>query len=282
MGFGRGPFGRGPFGRSNAGYESLIRSFPSEYLEDDAASQGRILRYLTLAEYFVNQKRSQIDDMDDLVDPMEMRSDILRHLASTLATEIDDSEPIAFSRSFVNNAIRLYQIKGTADSYRIRGKISGFDVSVFNLYRYDDVYEPFIDPDNKYIFDGKRYTDLAPGSVSGIPLVQGCDYCFTSYIKIQFLVVKSLPASTNSGNFFDRLIRKLRADVIPIHVRDVVYDLQLVILVDESENLAASVSGEEASFTPCHVFYRFDAVPADCVRLDAHGYLQGTAELTNA
>jgi phage tail-like protein len=281
VGFGRGPFGRGPFGRANFGYEALLRTFPASYIEDDAAAQGRIIRYLTMAEYFANQKRSEIDGMDDLVDPMKMRADILKHLASTLATEIDDSEPVPFSRSLINNAVRLYQIKGTADSYRIRGKISGFDVSVFNLYRYADIYDDFIDPDNKYVFDNKKYTDLEPASVSGIPELQGCDYCFTSYIKIQFLVVKSLPAS-DAENFFDRLIRKLRSDVIPIHVRDVVYDLQLVILVDESPNLAASVSGEEVSFTPCHVFYRFDAVPADCVRLDAHGYLQGTVDLTNA
>lgn len=281
MGFGRGPFGRGPFGRTNVGYESLVRTFPAAYLEDDAAAQGRILQYLTLAEYFINQKREQIDGMDDLVDPLRMRSDILKHLASTLATEIDDSEPVAFSRSLVNNAIRLYQIKGTSDSYRIRGKISGFDVSVFNLYKYADAYDDFIDPDNKYVFDGKKYTDLAPGSAPNLPLVQGCDYCFTSYIKIQFLVVKSLPAS-DAENFFDRLIRKLRSDVIPIHVRDVIYDLQLVIVVDESPNLDASVLGEEVKITPCHVFYRFDAVPADCVRLDAHGYLQGTVDSTNA
>ena len=281
-GFGFQPFGKFPFGRSDFGRNNLERSVPDTYLEDDAEHGDRLRHFLELGRERLNFLYKNVENVGTLVDPNAIRDDILRYLGRNYGQEIDDAEPIEFARSLVNNAILLYQIKGTRDSYRVRGKISGFDVTVYNLYKFDPVYAPYLSVED--IFEipsgsGRLYTDVAPGSVSGVPMDAGCGYCFTSFIKIEFLVVKSLPPAIGSENFFDRLISKLRTDVIPIHVRDVLYELRLIIEIDVRSGLKFQMQTTETQVHPCSLFYHFDSIPADAVPCDAHGYITGTVSV---
>ena len=277
-GFGYYAFGHFPFGYSDFGEDAVIRSFPTTYLEDDEENGGLLKRYLLTMKDQVNQRKKEIDDMEDLVDPNRVRQDILRNLGSTIDLVIDEAEPEDFARTLVNSAVTYYRLKGTRDAYRIRGKISGFDVEVINLYRFDPIYLPFLDPDNVFEPEpGLLLTSTPPGGVPGIPTEQQCDDCFTSYIKVSFIVVKPLPPSTTI-NFFDRIINKLKT-VIPIHVRDILFDLAIVIAIDEGQYLEFNPTLEPSIFIPTPMFPRFDFVPADVVSLDSHGNVSGYIEV---
>jgi Phage tail protein (Tail_P2_I) len=278
IGFGHGPFGSGPFGSSDLAEQLIIKSFPAEYLEGDSENGNLLKHYLQTAKHSMDGVVSGIRAMDTLLDPLNVREDILRDLGSTIDIVIDDAEPKEYARSLVNNAVVYYQIKGTEKSYKIRGKISGFDVTVNNLYRFDyGLYGSILNPDDIYELpagSNQFYTTVKPGAQPGLPLVGGCDYCLTSYIRIKFLVVKTLPPST-SINFFDRLIRKLK-EITPIHVRDILYELSTEILIDEHQYLnLTKVTATEDYYIPMHVFNRYDAIPADMISTDFHGYVSG-------
>lgn len=278
-GFGYYSFGHFPFGHADYGEDVIIRNFPETYLEDDENEGGLLKRYLLTVKDQVTSKKKEIDDMIDLVDPNKVRADILRHLGSTIDLVIDEAEPEDFARTLVNNAVIYYRLKGTRQAYKIRGKISGFDVDVINLYRFDRYgpYFPYLNPDSVYNPEPDLWlTDIAPGSVSGIPTEQGCGYCFTSFIKIRFLIVKPLPPTTTI-NFFDRLIIKLR-QILPIHVRDILFELVLVILCDESEDLKSECFLEPSTYILTPAFPRFDFVAADVALADSHGNVSGWTE----
>lgn len=135
-GFGHAPFGKFPFGKSNFGRNSYLRSFPTTYVQDENGNVNEFLKhYLEVAAHNANEIKGEIDRLDQQVDFNKVRSDLLTHLGTTLAVTLDDYEPDEFRRSLVGNAIQYYQRKGTRDAYRIRGKISGYDVLVFNIYR---------------------------------------------------------------------------------------------------------------------------------------------------
>ena len=148
FGFGNQPFGNHPFGHSDFGRNTYLRSFPQEYIEDDSGNVNQVLkRYLEIGKHRANLIKKDIDRLDDQMDFNKVRSDLLQYLGSTFAVELDDYEPDEFRRSLVGNAILFYQRKGTEEAFRIRGKISGYDVEIFNIYK--------IEPDNlyKYILD---------------------------------------------------------------------------------------------------------------------------------
>ena len=92
-------------------------------------------------------------------------------------------------------------------------------------------------------------------------------------------MVKDLPpAITGEGNFFDRVAVKLR-DIIPIHVRDVLFEIRTEICVSAASEVC--VSGEEISFTPTPCFGYFDMFMADAVPTDSIGhYVSGLATVT--
>lgn len=278
-GFGFGSFGKGKFGTASAGENIVVRSFPVTYLEDD---QDKLLyHYLLTIKDRIDDFKDQVKNVSEQVDPLAVREDILRHLGTTIDVEVDDAEPQEFRRSLVNNAVLFYRIKGTKESYRLRGKISGFDVDVLNIYHIDPSYVPYLDPNlisEIPTGSGEFYTQVEPGSVSGIPLTEGCDYCFTSYIKVTFTLVKSLPPAS-SVNYLDRVIRKIK-EVIPIHVRDVLYEIIINVIVNEHDNLKVEeIDQVETLYVPVHVFHNFDVIPADNVSTDLHGYSNGTIEV---
>lgn len=286
-GFGYFPWGKFPFGSADYGKDVISRNF--DYRTDENGVENELLaHYLLTIEDSVNRVKQQIDTIPDQIDFDRIRSDLLKYLGTTIDVVIDDSEPEEFQRSLVGNAVQFYQIKGTRASYAIRGKISGFDVTINNLYRLaDDLVIYFKDDDLFEIppTSGDFFTVLAPGTsgsyqvsgVSGFEDVSGfpderlsgfsCDYCLTTAIKLNFDVVKALPpAITGEGNFFDRVAFKLR-DIIPIHVRDVLYELTATFCIDASDT-EVCVSGEETTFTPIAYAAHFDQIPADVIPLD--------------
>lgn len=288
-GFGFFPFGNHPFGRADFGVDVISRSFPEAYQEDNnGRANDLMVHYLQLIEDSVNRSKQNIDVISDQVDFDRVRNDLLPRLGSTIDVTIDSSEPVEFQRSLVGNAILFYRIKGTLASYEIRGKISGFDVTVDNLYKIaPDLVSFFPEEELFQIPPGGDtfYTSIDPGSnpaVSGDPRLEepNCDYCLTSSIKLNFEVVKVLPpAITGEGNFFDRLATKLQ-DIIPIHVRDLIFEILQVICVFENENMEVNRKAIEQQHFPTSAFFRFDMTPADLVPMDFHGLVSGVVSLS--
>jgi len=279
-GFGHFAFGSGPFGKANYGLDVIRRSLPEEYLLNDDGSENELIaHYLMTIEDSQNRVKAEIDILDQQIDFTQVRADLLQYLGSTIDVTIDDSEPEEFQRSLVGNAIQYYQIKGTGQAYKIRGKISGFDVTVENLYKLgDDLVSAFPSDD---LFEvppgsGTYFTVSPPGTVSGTPTELSCDYCLTALIKLNFEIVKEQPpAVVGEGNFFDRLTFKLR-EIIPIHIREVLFELTATIIVDNNDQIV-NISGQHTTFTPTPFFYRFDNFSADSVPCDWHGSVSGIA-----
>jgi phage tail-like protein len=475
-GFGYYIFGHFPFGHSDFGEDAIVRAYPPTYLEDPTTGEvNSVLKnYLSIAKNKANEKKFEIEAMEDQIDPNRVRADLLKFLGSTIAVNIDEYEPDSFRRSLVSNAVPLYRIKGTEDSFRIRGKISGYDVDVVNIWHinkslhvrtttdfefgvgiggtdpqlfegtmftyplikgtvklkigsvyiaeddgngnfvpslgstylvdgsldyrdgsysieftpaipvgevvlvdcetgvedrelsigdglasqnivgtsqspypiyptsvkiYDDgVLIAHDDGDGNLIADGSYvvtgrvgydratfdftitpaapvgnkittnydktlladFLECNPDDIYEIPADSGewyvtippsrvagnfselCDYCRTTYIKLRFLVPQGaqrvINMNTGSENFFDRLIRKLK-EVTPIHVRDLLYELQMIVVIDESVNMSVGSYAEEINWLPFSGFYRYDVVPADVVTTDKNAYVTGTVEL---
>ncbi len=284
-GFGHFKFGNFPFGSSNYGEDVITRSFPDSYLEDDNGNPNELLvHYLLTIEDSVNRVKQQIDEVPDQVDFDRIRSDLLSFLGSTIDVTIDSSEPEEFQRSLVGNAIQFYEIKGTLNSYKIRGKISGFDVTIDNLYKINPDLVPFFADDDIFNVPADSenfFTVLPPGSVSGDSRLSGasCDYCLTAAIKLNFEIVRELPAAiAGEGNFFDRLATKLQ-DIIPIHVRDLLFEIRAVICVSGNDQIV-NISGQEQGHFPASQFFHFDMTPADVVPTDFHGGVSGLATST--
>lgn len=283
MGFGRGKFGHTPFGHSDFGDDAVVRTFPQSLIENDDGSQNELLlHYLYAIKDSANRVRGHIDMLDEQVDPDKIRADLIKYLGSTIGVVIDSVEPESFQRSLVGQAVQFYRIKGTADSFRVRGKISGFDVQVENLYKIDPSYIPFFAVENLFelpVNSGTWYTDLPPGIVVGPPVEVDCTYCLTSFIKIAFTIVKPQPpAIAGQANIFDRFTDKLR-DIIPIHVRDILFEIKTFILCNEHDNMLVHIGATEDVFTPASMWARFDVVPADCVPCDNRGFVNGTVDL---
>lgn len=279
-GFGHFKFGTGfPFGHANYGLDVIRRSLPESYLvNSDGTENELIAHYLMTMEDSQNRVKAEIDILDQQIDFTQVRTDLLAYLGSTIDVTIDDSEPEEFQRSLVGNAIQYYRIKGTGQAYKIRGKISGFDVTVNNLFKIAPEYVSSFSSDDIYEVppnSGNYFTVLPPGSVSGTATGLGCDYCMTSFIKLNFEIVKEQPpAVVGEGNFFDRLTYKLR-EIIPIHVRDVLFELTATTTI-EANDQQVLVSSQETSFIPLPFFYRFDNFSADSVPCDWHGSVSGT------
>jgi hypothetical protein len=139
FGFGYYNFGHFPFGKADYGEDSIVRSFPATYIENPSTGEinQSLKNYLYIAKDIFNKKKIEIDKLDEQMDVNKIRTDILRYLGSTIAVDLDDYEPDDFRKSLVSNAVMFYRIKGTSESYKIRGKISGYEVDVINIWRID-------------------------------------------------------------------------------------------------------------------------------------------------
>lgn len=109
---------------------------------------------------------------------------LIQRLGGDFGIEVDQHEPEAFQRSSVRNAVQWLDLKGSAKSYDIIGKIAGYRVVPVGLWRISNpppsgipVSEIFESP----LGSGKFYTTLAPARprfdnfpVDTIPLDQFC------------------------------------------------------------------------------------------------------------
>lgn len=274
-GFGKEPFGRHPFGHSNFGADTVVRVFPKTTLEKD--EQGLLHHYLLAIQNSQNQRKRTIDQMSTLVDPDRVREDILNKLGKKIGLDLDENEGVDFRRTLVRDAVQYYQVKGTEKSFEIRGKISGFDVEVIKIWKFDESYLPLIPVDNRMEYppgsgsvSGIWFTDLPPEEVPGVsgtvPLNGDCSYCLTSYVKISYTLIKE-PTGPVVGNLLDRVIRKIK-DVIPIHVRDVFVDL--TIYVEAEVDIGVNATIEETSLFHASFVDRYDILSADIAYTDRH------------
>lgn len=274
-GFGREPFGNHPCGHSNFGADTVIRVFPKTTLEKDKDDELR--HYLLTVQNSINERKKEIDEMSTLVDPDTVRQDILFKLGAMIGLELDENEGEEFQRTLVRDAVQYYQVKGNDLSFEIRGKISGFDVEVVKIWNFDETYLPHIPDENLFEFppgsgsaSGIWFTDLPPDQVSGvsatIPRNGDCTYCLTSFIKVNYTLVKT-PTGPVIGNLLDRVVRKIK-DVVPIHVRDIFIDLT-VRITTEFDSTVSTTLAEEIYIRPSWVD-RYDIIPADVIITDRH------------
>ena len=90
---------------------------------------------------------------------------LIDHLASDYGFDNDLNDPEDVQRSTIANVVKYFGLKASQDSYRIRGEISLFDVSVTPLwYMCDDNAALWADlpAESKFTYDGRYYTDLDP------------------------------------------------------------------------------------------------------------------------
>lgn len=85
-------------------------------------------------------------------------------LARDFGIRIDEHEPEGFQRSQVRNVVQWLDLKGSQKSYDILGKISGYRVTAFGLWRVDPVPDalPATSIFESPIGSGKFYTELDP------------------------------------------------------------------------------------------------------------------------
>jgi len=88
---------------------------------------------------------------------------IIDRLARDFAFENDQNDPENVQRSTIANLTKYYGLKSTADSYRIRGEISLFDIVTRSMWSIANVNTWLSAPPlNRFIYSGQLYTDLVP------------------------------------------------------------------------------------------------------------------------
>ena len=85
-------------------------------------------------------------------------------LGADYGIEVDRHEPEAFQRSSVRNAVQWFDLKGSAKSYDILGKIAGYRVSALGLWSLEGTFDAI---PSTHVFElpagsGLFYTDMSP------------------------------------------------------------------------------------------------------------------------
>jgi hypothetical protein len=86
----------------------------------------------------------------DLTQADARATSMIENFAPNFGIEIDTQESEPRQRSWVRNVSRWTNIKGTYDSYRIIGAISGFDVAAFQLFRITPSLFSLVPTSNSY------------------------------------------------------------------------------------------------------------------------------------
>lgn len=233
-GFGRSRFGKGPFGRSDTGRDLLIESFPNEYFDASLVldanetlkdnNKDPLLKLLKTYSNAVFQRRTEIDDLQNILDPDLSPLDLVRLFGNTLGVGVDKNDPEFLQRSFLKNASQWLQIKASTKGYQVRGLASGFDVEVENFWRIDPSYAPKIPTFFQYLFrpvgaDASApfflHTNQPPGTFAGTPTTEDPTYSKSSYVKVVFSV-SVYKDHFDYNKLLDLVILKIR-DVVGIH-----------------------------------------------------------------
>lgn len=87
---------------------------------------------------------------------------LLPFLAADFGLEVDENEVEGFQRSSVANAVQWLGLKGSEKSFRIRGLISGFEVTVFPLYSIPESMTDPLPAGTWWKIGGDYYTRFPP------------------------------------------------------------------------------------------------------------------------
>jgi len=292
-GFGRSPFGRGPFGRSDTGHDLVVRSFPVEYFDDSIVldigetpannDKDPLLKLIKTYAHQVFKRRLDIDRIPNLLDFETMPLEIVRLWGDMLGLGIDKNDPEFLQRSFLGNASQWLQIKASTRGYEVRGLASGFDVSVENFWRIDEIYAPLIPARFKYLLKPrdadesalkKLHTDSPPGTHPGTPTSEDSTYAKSSYVRIVFSVHEPRNNSVNYNTLLDLVIDKIR-DVVGIHHEMQAPQFLVKIPVDETTITVTMLIEEFGVFNGSET-YIYDITPADEIPTDTGIYLTMT------
>lgn len=140
----------------------------------EGTSVGWLLKDISGREYKVNAVHKLRPNVVEVVGVAELPTpgaatlrppSLIELLGADYGIEVDFHEPEAFQRSSVRNAVQWFDLKGSAKSYDILGKIAGYRVTPLGLWAIDAPFPAAIPPD--HIFElpagsGKFYTDFRP------------------------------------------------------------------------------------------------------------------------
>lgn len=87
---------------------------------------------------------------------------LLPFLSADFGLDLDEYEVEGYQRSSVANAVQWLGMKGSERSYEIRGLISGFEVSVYPLYRIPVSMTELLPIGTYWQVDGEYYTRVQP------------------------------------------------------------------------------------------------------------------------
>ena len=208
-------------------------AFPEEMLKEDKENGFLHTRYFELASETLNKNLEDARSLENLLDPAKVRADLLAKLGRSFSVLIDETESEDFKRTLIERSTGLFAIKGTRTSYEVRGRASGFGITVLNYYQIHPTLVPLFDEDDLQEIptgsfrNGKYFTTLPPGTVVGTPTEETEEYRLTAFVKLKFVLLE-LPSATTTGNFLDKVIQKIR-QVVSAHVVDVFFDLDIFI-----------------------------------------------------
>jgi len=282
-GFGHFPFGKGPFGKSNLGEDLIVQSFPVEYLEDGTPTgldpqdndQNPLLMVLKTYANSVNNRREDVDSMDNLTNYEKAPDDILILIGDLLGLGIDKNDPDFLKRSFVGNASQWLQIKSSVKGYSVRGLASGFLVFVDNYWRIDPSYWPLIPLRNRFRLkpiysdpwvDKLYYTNMPPGTFAGTPTEEDETYAKSSFLKVIFEVKEPRKVGVDYNALLDLVIDKI-TDVVGIHheLTSPEFRIRLFASLNISADMRIDESIVEYNFNE---FDHFDIIPGDEIGCD--------------
>lgn len=260
----------------------VIKNYPEEYYESVRNKTNEpSYHYLACVANSIDNRQAEIADMDTFMSPLECPSGLIPYIADAIAVGVDAYEPVDFQRTITNNAVQYYKLKGTKDAYKIRGLMSGFDVTVVNLWYVAPYIADMLGPAQKLEVppgSGIWMSKLSPTEVSGvsgeIPYYGNCDFCLTAYVGVIFEMVK-VPPTGFPLNILDRIIEKIK-EIMPIHVRELYIELEFKIDVDMAMD-SQEHFGTEESYRTVGMNYRFDLWPSDVVPTDVGLNVRGVA-----
>lgn len=270
-GFGNHKFGNSPFGRGDFTEDVMVANFPKEYYGDENNIEDEVVyHYLSASREMLDQKYSEIDNMKTMMSPLDMVSGMIPYLADTIGVGINDYEPESFKRSMVNNAVSYYKIKGTNESFRIRGLMSGYEVELQQMWLVDPIYIPMIPMENLKHIGDQYYSDLGPTEVSGvsgsIPYWGECGFCLTAYFGLVATLKREVPQGYTVF-VLDRMLESVKS-IMPIHVRELFLESRLVFKDIDMSIQTINQGGEETSYRNVGFNFWFDLWPADVIATD--------------
>jgi hypothetical protein len=279
-GFGRAPFGSEPFGISDTGVDLIVESFPPEYFNPDLVPPAGytiqtnpndpLVSLLTTYANSVFQRRLDVDNLPELVDPDIMPLNIVELWGGLLGLGIDQNDPAFLQVSFLKYASQWLQIKASTKGYEVRGLASGFAVQVQIFWRVDPSLEDFIPLRFQYFLkpaeaDARAHTILhtnkPPGTFPGTPTVENELYAKSAYVQPIYSVPIYQP-NVDYNTLLNLVIYKI-TDVVGIHHELLAQIFQVIMNVYLNITVAITEINESIETFEFNEACYFDIIPSD-------------------